>query len=102
VGREFCLSVRSTSISERVLIAPWCFDHGPKKLKTLSRSEGGEYQKWIRERVKEFGPSLIFDEMNLAEEDHSDRLEDTGIPWVYMDIPEHVRRRFGLSVTPIS
>ncbi len=75
-----------------MVLRPW-----PEKLK-LYLDQRAEYQKWIRERVKEFGPSLIFDEMNLAEEDHSDRLEDTGIPWVYMDIPEHVRRRFGLSV----
>jgi hypothetical protein len=69
----------------------------PARLK-LYRDQRAEYQKWLRQQIHKFGPQLIFDEMNLAEEDHEDRLEDTGVPWIYMDIPQHVRTAFGLSV----
>ena len=54
------------------------------------------YEEWIRGCVREFGPLLIFDEMNLPEGATRERLCDTGRLWVYMDIPEDVRRKFGL------
>jgi hypothetical protein len=55
------------------------------------------YGRWVREHVKNFGPELIFDEMNLREKEEDNRLRDTGVLWVYMDIPEEVREKFGLS-----
>jgi hypothetical protein len=69
----------------------------PEKLE-LYRGQQAQYQRWVRQQIDKFKPQLIFDEMNLAEDDHQGRLEDTGVPWVYMDIPEHVRKAFGLSV----
>lgn len=55
------------------------------------------YELWVRQCVRGFQPKLIFDEMNLPEGDSTDRLTDTGVPWVYMDIPEEVRRKYGLT-----
>lgn len=64
----------------------------------LYQSQRALYRKWIREQVRDFCPDLIFDEMNSVGGDSDDRLEDTGVLWVYMDIPELVRKKFGLSI----
>ena|ERR1039457_4491908 len=57
------------------------------------------YREWIRAQVINFSPCLIFDELNsVRSNDPDDRLEDTGVLWVYMDIPESVRKEFGLSM----
>jgi hypothetical protein len=65
---------------------------------SLHRSQRTLYREWIRSRVRDFGPDLIFDEMNSVCGDRDERLEGTGVLWVYMHIPELVRKRFGLSI----
>jgi hypothetical protein len=62
------------------------------------RSQRALYREWIRAEVREFSPDLIFDEMNSVNGNSEDRLEDTGTLWLYMDIPELVRQKFGLSI----
>jgi hypothetical protein len=69
----------------------------PKQCEELEQQQRF-YSKWIRECVEDFAPDLIFDEMNLPEDAGEARLNDTGVLWVYMDIPEDVRKRFKLSV----
>jgi hypothetical protein len=54
------------------------------------------YIAWIWTHIHSFSPQIIFDEMNLAEGDY--KFAESGIPWVYMDIPEHVREKFDLKV----
>ena len=61
------------------------------------RKQRGCYQLWVREHVRSFRPELTFDEMDLPETEVENRLLDTGVLWVHMDIPELVRSRFGLS-----
>jgi hypothetical protein len=65
---------------------------------SLFRSQRALYREWIRKQVRDFSPDLIFDEMNSVYGESDDRLEDTGVSWVYMDIPEQVRKKFGLSI----
>src|SRR5580698_5037852 len=62
------------------------------------------YSQWVRAqidgfaRIDDFVPQLIFDEMNLPEWEPFNRLGDLQvIPWMYMDIPEHVRKWFKLT-----
>lgn len=52
------------------------------------------YSAWVRGCIREFRSELIFDEMNLPEDAMIARLADTGILWVYMDIPENVRTQY--------
>lgn len=60
------------------------------------------YAHWVRAQINGFETELIFDEMNLPEWEHFNRLEDFRyIPWMYMDIPENVRKRFELTATRI-
>jgi hypothetical protein len=54
------------------------------------------YIAWVWQHIHSFAPQVIFDEMDLAESDY--KFEESAVPWVYMDIPEHVRARFGLKV----
>lgn len=58
------------------------------------------YGEWVRRRTRDYRSELIFDEMNLPEDATTAKLVDTGILWVYMDIPQGVRQRFGLSKEP--
>jgi hypothetical protein len=46
------------------------------------------------EQIRHFQPRIIFDEMNLAETDY--KFEESDVPWVYMDVPRHVRQHFDL------
>jgi hypothetical protein len=75
----------------------------PEYLWALYLEQRTLYAQWVRGHVREFGPELIFDEMNLPQSKTCDdaeglnRLSDTGVLWVYMDIPEEVRKKFGLS-----
>jgi hypothetical protein len=55
------------------------------------------YAAWVRACVRDFQPRLIFDEMNFAESQLEERLDDTDVLWVYMDIPQGVRERFSLT-----
>lgn len=56
------------------------------------------YSHWVRAQIDGFEAELIFDEMNLPEWEHFNRLEDfLVVPWMYMDIPENVRKRFSLT-----
>ncbi len=56
------------------------------------------YSQWVRAQIDGFEAELIFDEMNLPEWEHFNRLEDfIVVPWMYMDIPENVRKRFNLT-----
>jgi len=58
------------------------------------------YSRWVRAQVAGFETQLIFDEMNLPEWEHFNRLEDfVVVPWMYMDIPENVRKIFRLTTT---
>ena len=66
----------------------------------LYRGQRELYREWIRSLARDFGPDLIFDELNSVYGDPDDRLEDIGVSWVYMDVPESVRRKFGLSKDP--
>jgi hypothetical protein len=55
------------------------------------------YAQWVRAQIDCSKTEVIFDEMNVPEWEHFNRLEDfIVIPWMYMDIPENVRKRFGL------
>jgi len=57
------------------------------------------YSQWVRSQIDSFVPELIFDEMNLPECEHFNRLEDLRVvPWMYMDIPENVRGWFKMKV----
>jgi hypothetical protein len=81
----------------------WEWDKSPGSMLQSSqlltyRSQRALYREWIRKQVREFTPELIFDEMNSVHGDSDDRLEDTGVSWLYMDIPELVRQKFGLSI----
>jgi hypothetical protein len=69
----------------------------PENLRAVYSEQRALYGQWVRGHVKDFSPELIFDEMNLPENEARNRLRDTGVLWVYMDIPEEVRMRFGLS-----
>src|ERR1700727_1603902 len=60
-------------------------------------SQRKHYAEWVRGEITRFKPQIILDEMNLPEDEPENRLEDTHVPWVYMDIPEHVRKLFKLS-----
>jgi hypothetical protein len=66
----------------------------------LYRNQRALYGAWIRSQVRDFGPNLIFDEFNSVCGDPNDRLEDTGVSWVYMDVPQSVRKKFDLSMDP--
>jgi hypothetical protein len=69
----------------------------PESLRAVYSEQRTLYGQWVRGHVRDFSPDLIFDEMNLPENEARNRLRDTGVLWVYMDIPEEVRMRFGLS-----
>lgn len=58
----------------------------------LGADQRAKYIGWIWRFIRDFRPQIMFDEMNLAEGDY--KFEETCVPWVYMDIPEHVRKRF--------
>ena len=65
-------------------------------MRTAYLDQRVRYGRWVRDHVQNFSPDLIFDEMNLPESEE-DRLRDTGVLWVYMDIPEDVRMKYGLT-----
>jgi hypothetical protein len=58
----------------------------------LGAHQRASYIAWMWKSIKDFHPQIIFDEMNLSEGDY--KFEETSVPWVYMDIPEHVRLKF--------
>lgn len=72
----------------------------PKDRAEIYLEQVRQYAQWVRAQIDGFVPQLIFDEMNLPEWEHFNRLEDLHVvPWMYMDIPEHVRKRFNLTAT---
>lgn len=70
----------------------------PKEKAEIYLGQVRLYSQWVREQIDGFVPELIFDEMNLPECEHFNRLEDLRVvPWMYMDIPENVRKWFKLT-----
>src|ERR1700743_2054995 len=76
---------------------PWFF-HMPREKVEIYLAQLGFYAHWVRAQINDFEAELIFDEMNLPEWEHFNRLRDLLlVPWMYMDIPENVRKRFSLT-----
>ena len=74
------------------------FLYMPKEKAEIYLAQVRLYAQWVRAQIDGFEAELIFDEMNLPEWEHFNRLEDfVVLPWMYMDIPENVRKRFGLT-----
>lgn len=75
----------------------------PKDKAEIYLGQLASYSRWVREQITTIAqdggsiPEVIFDEMNLPEWEPFNRLEDVGVHWVYMDIPERVRKRFKLT-----
>ncbi len=70
----------------------------PKERSEIYLAQLRLYSQWVRTQIDRFEAELIFDEMNLPEWEHFNRLEDfLLVPWMYMDIPENVRKRFNLT-----
>jgi hypothetical protein len=74
------------------------FLYMPKEKIEIYLAQVRLYAHWVRAHINGFEADLIFDEMNLPEWEHFNRLEDfIFVPWMYMDIPENVRKRFKLT-----
>jgi hypothetical protein len=74
------------------------FLYVPKEKVQIYLAQVRLYAHWVRTQIDGFEAELIFDEMNLPEWEHFNRLEDfLVVPWMYMDIPENVRKRFNLT-----
>jgi hypothetical protein len=70
----------------------------PKEKAEIYLEQVRSYSQWVRAEIEKFQPQVIFDEMNLPEWEPFNRLADFRVlPWVYMDIPEHVRKLFQLT-----
>jgi hypothetical protein len=70
----------------------------PKEKAEIYLAQVRFYSQWVRAQIDGFETELIFDEMNLPEWEHFNRLEDfVVVPWMYMDIPENVRKVFKLT-----
>lgn len=63
----------------------------------LGAQQRASYIGWVWKNIHSFSPQIIFDEMDLAECDY--KFVESGAPWVYMDVPEHVRQIFGMTAT---
>jgi hypothetical protein len=74
------------------------FLYMPKEKAEIYLAQVRSYAQWVRAQIDSSGAELIFDEMNLPEWEQFNRLEDFAfVPWMYMDIPENVRKRYGLT-----
>lgn len=76
----------------------------PKDKAEIYLGQVHSYSQWVRAQIDGFvqvdgaPPQLIFDEMSLPEWEPFNRLQDLQVvPWMYMDIPEHVRKWFNLT-----
>jgi hypothetical protein len=70
----------------------------PKEKAGIYLGQVRHYSQWVRAQNDSFVPELIFDEMNLPEWERFNRLEDLRVvPWMYLDIPENVRKWFKLT-----
>jgi hypothetical protein len=76
------------------------FLYMPKEKSEIYLAQVRLYSQWVRAQISGFEAEVIFDEMNLPESEHFNGLEDfLVVPWMYMDIPENVRKRFNLTTT---